>query len=513
MTAEVFAYAYDAVGNRTALTSTTPLSGTVVTTYTYDIANRLTSVDGVTYTWDARGNLTHDGTFTYTYNSAGRLVRAESITATITYTYNADGLRVAQSVDGDATTFAWDWASGVPELLRQGETRYLVGHDTLGWHNGEGWTYSLPDALGSVRQATDATGVVRATREWTPFGVAVGGAQAGLGYTGEWFDDDAGLQYLRARWYDVSVGRFTRRDPWMGLRQRPQTSHRYVYATDNPVGNVDPSRFCSQVGWNDSTGLFTEKNCDRLESGDLAFTKQWYSDFADHVESQLPQTAAHFRHFLSGQDGEYQLPESFVEDDILGVNRLKKSIDKLINWYIRKNIGGLSPCTPTSVGPDVYARGFTPQYAQAYPILGPLFGTNELDIAGSLGSFRLDVELTGDLNRHSGWWTTKTDADLEVHVVVLDIYDWHAGLGVQWEGNGISDEWAQGLVDSGMAAIFLVRGDHTYTVKKTLSKPFWGVSGSPPSGWYWASYIGSQFEITSFTGGPERVDYEGNPMK
>ena len=62
-TGESFAYAYDEVGNRTALTTT---AGS--TQYTYDEANRLTSVDGVTYTWDARGNLTHDGTFTYTYN-------------------------------------------------------------------------------------------------------------------------------------------------------------------------------------------------------------------------------------------------------------------------------------------------------------------------------------------------------------------------------------------------------------------------------------------------------------
>jgi hypothetical protein len=34
------------------------------TTYTYDAANRLTSVGGVPYTWDARGNLIGNGVFT-----------------------------------------------------------------------------------------------------------------------------------------------------------------------------------------------------------------------------------------------------------------------------------------------------------------------------------------------------------------------------------------------------------------------------------------------------------------
>ena len=66
-TGQSFAYAYDAVGNRTAMTDTQSIH-----TYTYDAANRLTSVDGIAYTWDERGNLTHDGTFTYTYNAAGR---------------------------------------------------------------------------------------------------------------------------------------------------------------------------------------------------------------------------------------------------------------------------------------------------------------------------------------------------------------------------------------------------------------------------------------------------------
>ena len=211
-TGESFEYAYDAVGNRTAMTDTAG-----VHTYTYDAANRLTSADGVTYTWDARGNLTRDGTFTYAYNSAGRMVGAESVTSTLVYTYNAGGLRVAQSVDGDVTTFAWDWASGIPEMLSDGASVYLVGHDTLGQWDGATWAYYLSDALGSVRQVADGAGVVVSTREWTPYGVelalsgveGVGAGQAGLGFTGEWSDSNVGLLYLRARWSVRGSGRRT----------------------------------------------------------------------------------------------------------------------------------------------------------------------------------------------------------------------------------------------------------------------------------------------------------------
>ena len=249
---EAYAYQYDPVGNREVMTDAIGIH-----TYVYDPANRLTriqlpdsSIQG--YTWDNRGNLLADGTFTYTYSAAGRMVRAESITATLVYTYNADGLRVAQfqsvasvqSVD----TFTWDWVTPVPELLSDGESLYLIGYDTLGWQSGTAWTFVLPNALGSVRQETDAAGAVTAVREWSPYGEEVGEAQAGLGFTGEWFDANVGLTYLRARWYDGESGRFTQQDP---LRLEENL---YAYASANPLLFVDPTGYFSNDTIADSFG-------------------------------------------------------------------------------------------------------------------------------------------------------------------------------------------------------------------------------------------------------------------
>jgi RHS repeat-associated protein len=166
------------------------------------------------------------------------MVRAESITATLVYTYNADGLRVAQAQSVSSVqsvdTFTWDWATGVPEMLSDGNSLYLIGYDTLGWQNGNDWAFVLPDALGSVRQETDADGVVTSAREWSPYGVEIGGTQEGLGFTGEWFDANVGLMYLRARWYDDVSGRFTQKDPL-------DTAAFYRYANDNPLRFTDPS--------------------------------------------------------------------------------------------------------------------------------------------------------------------------------------------------------------------------------------------------------------------------------
>ena len=121
-------------------------------------------------------------------------------------------------------------------MLSNGDTLYLVGHETLGQFVGGEWSYHLSDALGSVRQAADGTGAVTTAREWTPYGVEVGGAQPGLGYTGEWWDESLEMAYLRARWYDAQVGRFASRDSWEGDMLEPQTlSPGYIYKGPNSL--------------------------------------------------------------------------------------------------------------------------------------------------------------------------------------------------------------------------------------------------------------------------------------
>jgi RHS repeat-associated protein len=177
------------------------------------------------------------------------MVRAESVTVTLVYTYNAQGLRVTQAVDGDVTTFAWDWASGLPEMLSDGDNLYLVGHETLGTWDGATWAYHLPDALGSVRQVADGAGAVVSSREWTPFGVEVGAAQAGLGYTGEWWDAGVGLQYLRARWYEPYLNQFISPDTIVPDFRNPQSINRYAYVLGNPINYRDPSGSCLDTGF------------------------------------------------------------------------------------------------------------------------------------------------------------------------------------------------------------------------------------------------------------------------
>ena len=53
--------------------------------------------------------------------------------------------------------------------------------------------------------------------------------------------DAAGLQHLRARYYNTGIGRFFQKDPFLGFQEIPQSTNPYLYAFNNPILYTDPS--------------------------------------------------------------------------------------------------------------------------------------------------------------------------------------------------------------------------------------------------------------------------------
>jgi len=60
-------------------------------------------------------------------------------------------------------------------------------------------------------------------------------------YTGEQYDTDLGLYYLRARYYKPEIGRFWTMDSYEGDEEDPSSLHKYIYCAVNPVNGTDPS--------------------------------------------------------------------------------------------------------------------------------------------------------------------------------------------------------------------------------------------------------------------------------
>ncbi|MFB8796559.1 MAG: RHS repeat-associated core domain-containing protein [Microcoleus sp.] len=64
-------------------------------------------------------------------------------------------------------------------------------------------------------------------------------------FAGQQRDSETGLDYLRARYYDPTLGRFVSADAYEGTLDDPMSLHDYQYAHANPVVNTDPSGYFS----------------------------------------------------------------------------------------------------------------------------------------------------------------------------------------------------------------------------------------------------------------------------
>jgi RHS repeat-associated protein len=62
-------------------------------------------------------------------------------------------------------------------------------------------------------------------------------------FTGEQYDKDLDNYYLRARYYNPEIGRFTRQDEWMGRDNQPVTLNKYLYANVDGANWIDPSGY------------------------------------------------------------------------------------------------------------------------------------------------------------------------------------------------------------------------------------------------------------------------------
>jgi RHS repeat-associated protein len=74
-------------------------------------------------------------------------------------------------------------------------------------------------------------------------------------FTGEQGDGELGLVFLRARYYDPAVGRFTTQDKWPRPIGDIQEQNRYIYARNSPINLLDPSGFASTY-WKARVGAF-----------------------------------------------------------------------------------------------------------------------------------------------------------------------------------------------------------------------------------------------------------------
>ena len=141
-------------------------------------------------------------------------------------------------------------------------TYYYTGTGSVANLVGSGKNTSYTYAVGGARTAYAmyAAGDAGAAATGSP--AQVGNTYENYGYNGEYTHTDPGIQYLRARYYNMETGTFTSKDTYAGRLTDILSQNRYTYAENNPVTFSDPSGHAAKSG-----GLSSLQNNIRIANG------------------------------------------------------------------------------------------------------------------------------------------------------------------------------------------------------------------------------------------------------
>jgi len=255
-TVSSYSYTYDNNGNIIQANENGQVSN-----YEYDALNRLTKTvrpngDQVTYTYDSRGNRiqsTGDANITtfiqgsFTYNNWDQMKSFNSGNNIYNYEYDPEGLRTKKTSSGGTTRYHYNNDGQVIAETDAGnvvEAQTIWGDKALARIIGGQYYYYVYNGHGDVVLIIDENGNVKNAYTYDEWGNITNQQEQvsnPLKYAGEYYDNESGLYYLRARYYDPTIGRFISKDSVEGNITNPLSLNLYTYVENNPLAYIDPS--------------------------------------------------------------------------------------------------------------------------------------------------------------------------------------------------------------------------------------------------------------------------------
>jgi RHS repeat-associated protein len=184
--------------------------------------------------------------------------RGTSAGTTTTYGYDGDDRRVSSTIAGGGADLRYVWdplaETGLPELALERTSagglvrRYVNGPlGAVSLTNSSASFYYHSDALGTVTDVTNASGVAQWKYEYEAYGaqrtatdVSGSAPENRLRFNGQYLDPETTQYHLRARQYDPASGRFSGLDPVDNALTAAYDAA-YLYAGARPTVLTDPS--------------------------------------------------------------------------------------------------------------------------------------------------------------------------------------------------------------------------------------------------------------------------------
>jgi RHS repeat-associated protein len=194
-----------------------------------------------------------------TYDGFNRLTKVEKVKggqrSTVEFTYDGDGLRTSKTVrsldagyETQVTNYLYDRQYVILETDAQDEiiTRYVKGVNYIARIDGTNkLSYYLFNGQGDVVQTVSETGQVENQYDYDIFGNPILTVETeyknAIRYAGEFYDEETGLYYLRARYYNPYTGRFISADSYWGEDTNPLSLNLYTYAHNDLIHFIDPT--------------------------------------------------------------------------------------------------------------------------------------------------------------------------------------------------------------------------------------------------------------------------------
>ena len=285
-------YTYDESGNRTVITDEEAELES-----RYDKANRIVSAESGKISYDANGNMTKQGDISYTYNARNQLTEVVNGENVIRYEYDINGKLILREVNGEKEEYIWANDMLVAKITPEGASYYYteLSSDIVAEEQGNNKQYYIAGSRGDIIDIADETGNVTEVKDYESFGApeetgkadgitdsqtdqreekSIEDTETGkaiqngaddktdftLGYTGNFYDEAAGLLYLDARFYNPETGTFITEDTVVGDHRETITLNRYAYCKQNPVNYTDDSGHWGSDNHSTQTGTAVSSN-------------------------------------------------------------------------------------------------------------------------------------------------------------------------------------------------------------------------------------------------------------